>query len=107
MFIYTSPPSDSSRSHGGVDANTDRINLAITDENSVLRDRKTFWFEEVSRRGCPRRRAWSAIGMGIREMLKYAYHHGVPTIALENPEILGVLKLFWIKNGDRRHRNYN
>jgi len=45
--------------------------------------------------------------MKIHEMLKYAYHHGVSTLALENPEILGRLKLFWIRNGDRRHRSYN
>jgi len=92
---------------GGVDVNTDRINLAIIDEDSVLRDRKTFWFPEVTARGFPRSKAWSVIGMRIHEMLRYAYHHGVSTIALENPEILGVLKLFWIRNGDRRHRNYN
>jgi len=92
---------------GGVDVNTDRINLAIIDENGVLRDRKTFWFSEATARGYPRSKAWSIIGMKIHEMLKYAYHHGVSTIALENPEVLGVLKLFWIRNGDRRHRNYN
>jgi len=92
---------------GGVDVNTDRINLAIIDRYGVLRDRKTFWFPEVTARGYPRGRAWSIIGMKIHEMLEYAYHHGVSTLALENPEVLGKLKLFWIKGGDRRHRDYN
>jgi len=92
---------------GGVDVNTDRINLAIIDEDGMLRDRKTFWFSEATARGYPRSRAWSIIGMKIHEMLKYAYHHGVSILALENPEVLGVLKLFWIRSGDRRHRNYN
>jgi hypothetical protein len=40
-------------------------------------------------------------------MLNYAYHHGVKTLFLENPEVLGRLKLMWIRNGDRKHENYN
>jgi len=93
--------------YGGVDANTDRVNLAIVDAYGRLRDAKTFWFEEASRKGCPRRRAWSIIGMRIHEMLKYAYHHGVKTLFLEDPNILGRLKLLWIRSRDRGHRNYN
>jgi len=92
---------------GGVDVNTDRINLVIIDEKGSLRDYKTFWFSEVTARGCPRRRAWSVVGMKIHEMLRYVYNHGVATIALENPEVLGYLKLAWIRNGDRKYENYN
>jgi len=36
---------------GGVDVNTDRINLAIVNENGELIDHKTFWFSETSRKG--------------------------------------------------------
>ena len=93
--------------YGGVDANTDRINLAIVDENGGLRDTYTFWFREVTARGYPRRRARSIIGMKIHEMLKYAYHHGVKTISLENPEMLGRLRLLWIRNGRKVHKNFN
>ena len=93
--------------YGGVDVNSDRINLAIVDRYGRLRDAKTFWFEDVARKGYPRRKARTIIGMKIHEMLKYAYHHGVKTLFLENPEILGKLKLLWIKNGRRLHRNYN
>jgi len=92
---------------GGVDVNTDRINLAIIDEDGKLRDVKTFWFREVTARGYPRRRAWSIIGMRVHELLKYAYHHGVSTIVLENPEVIGRMRLAWIRNGKRLHRNYN
>ncbi len=92
---------------GGVDVNTDRINLAIIDEDGKLRDVKTFWFREVIARGYPRRRAWSVIGMRIHELLKYAYHHGVSILALENSEAIGRLRLAWIKNGKRLHSNYN
>jgi len=92
---------------GGVDVNVDRINLAIIDEKGNLRDYRTFWFEEASARRYPRAKAWSVIGMRIHEMLKYAYHHGVSTIALENPEVLGYLRLAWIRGNDKKHGNYN
>jgi hypothetical protein len=93
--------------YAGVDVNVDRMNLAIVDSDGRLRDFYTFWFEEASRKGCSRRRARSIIGMRVHEMLKYAYHHGVRVIFLENPEVLGKLKLLWVRSGDRRHENYN
>ncbi len=91
----------------GIDVNTDRINLAILDLNGTVLDYKTFWFSEVTARGYQKRRAWSVIGMRVHEMLKYAYHHGVSIIFLENPDVLGRLKLAWIRNGRRLHGNYN
>jgi hypothetical protein len=93
--------------YAGVDVNVDRVNLAIVDGDGRLRDTYTFWFEEASRKGCSRHRARSIIGMGVHEMLKYAYHHGVKTLFLENPEVLGKLKLLWVRSNDRRHENYN
>ncbi|MFP3196024.1 MAG: transposase [Caldivirga sp.] len=92
---------------GGIDVNADRINLAIANENGELIDHRTFWFSEASARGFPRHKAWSIIGMRVHEMLNYAYHHGVRILLLENPEILGRLKLMWVRNGDRKHENYN
>lgn len=92
---------------GGVDINTDRINLAIVDRYGRLRDVKTFWFEDATRRGYPRRKARILIGMVIHDMLRYAYHHGVKTLFLENPDVLGKLRLLWIRNGRRLHRSYN
>ncbi len=93
--------------YGGIDVNTDRINLAIVDDRGNFRDTYTFWFREVTARGFPRRKAKTIIGMKVHEMLKYAYHNGVKTIFLENPEILGKLKLLWVRNGKRLNRNYN
>jgi len=93
--------------YGGVDVNVDRLNLAIVDSGGNLRDMRTFWFEEASRKGCIRHRARSIIGMRVHEMLEYAYHHGVKTLFLENPEVLGKLKLLWVRSGDRSHENYN
>jgi len=79
--------------YGGVDVNTDRINLAVVDENGKLRDTHTLWFREVIARGFPKHRARSIIGMRIHEMLKYAYHHSVKTLFLEDPNILGKMRL--------------
>jgi len=93
--------------YGGVDVNSDRINLAIVDGKGSLRDTYTFWFREVTARGYPRRRARTIIGMRIHDMLRYAYHHRVKTLFLENPDVLGKLKLLWVRNGRRLHRNYN
>ena len=98
---------NSGRLFGGVDVNTDRINLAIVDESGDLRDYKTFWFSETTARGFPKHKAWSIIGMRIHELLNYAYNHGVKTLFLENPEVLGRLRLMWVWNGGRNHENYN
>ncbi len=93
--------------YGGVDVNSDRINLAIVDDKGDLRDTYTFWFREVTARGYPRHRVRTIMGMRVHEMLKYAYHHGVKTLFLENPEVLGRLRHLWIRNGRRLHSNYN
>jgi hypothetical protein len=93
--------------YGGVDVNTDRINFAIIDEEENLLGCKTFWFSEAITRGFPMRSARSIVGAKIHEMLRYAHSHGVSAIALENPEVLGKLKLLWVRSGDRRHENYN
>ena len=92
---------------GGMDANVDRLNLAIIDEKGNLRDCKTFWFRETTTRGFPRKSARSIIGAKVHEMLSYAYHQGVKTLFLEDPGALGKLKLLWVRNGNRRHENYN
>jgi len=95
------------RLYGGVDVNADRINLAIVDKYGKLRDVKTFWFEDATRKSYPKRKARVLISMAVHDMLKYAYHHGVKTLFLESPEVLGKLRLLWIRNGRRLHRNYN
>jgi hypothetical protein len=92
---------------GGVDVDADRINLAIIDDGGELIDHRTFWFSEVIARGFPRYKAWRIIGMRVHELLDYAYHHGVKALFLENPEVLGRLRLMWVRNGDRKHENYN
>ncbi len=91
----------------GVDVNTDRLNLAIVDTYGRLRDTKTFWLREITGRGYKRKPAWTKIHQAIHDMLDYAYHHGVSAIALENPEIIGYLRYYWIRNGERKARNYN
>ena len=92
---------------GGVDVNVDRINLAIVDKYGRLRDTRTFWFRETISRGYKKRRAWTKIYQAIHELLQYAYHHGTSTIALENPKIIGYLRYYWIRDGDRKTKNYN
>jgi len=91
----------------GIDVNTDRLNLAIVDSKGNLKNKKTFWFEDIISRGYNRKRAWSKINEALHRLLNYAYSKGVSTIVLENPNVLGYLRYYWIKNGDRKSRNYN
>ncbi|MCE4612235.1 MAG: hypothetical protein F7C07_00160, partial [Desulfurococcales archaeon] len=91
----------------GVDVNVDRINLAIIDRYGRLRDTKTFWFREVTSRGYRRKRAWTRIYQTIHNLLSYAYHHGVSVIALESPRVIGYLRYYWIRNGERKTKSYN
>jgi len=93
--------------YGGIDVNVDRVNLVIVDKYGRLRDNKTFWFEDATRKGYSRRKAKVVIGMAIHNMLRYAYHHGVKTLFLENPEVLGKLRLLWIRNSKKFNKNYN
>jgi len=71
--------SNNGRHYSGVDVDTDRINLVVVDGHGVLRDKKAFWFEDVVRKGYPRRKAMVLIGMAVHDMLRYVYHHGVKT----------------------------
>jgi len=99
------------RNHGrlywGVDVNTGRINLAIVDAGGRFRYTYTFWFEESSRKGYPKHRARDIIETRIHEMLRYAYHHGVKILSPKNPDILGRLRLLWIRGGERMNENHN
>jgi len=91
----------------GIDVNVDRINLAILSRDGEVLDYKTFWFEDAARKNCPRQRAWSLIGEAIHACLKYAYYHGVDTIYVEEPKVLGYLRLLWDVKGERRGAYYN
>jgi len=91
----------------GVDVNIDRLNLVV-----INRDGDTVWkytarFPQLTARGCPRKRTWSVIGEAIHSILRNAYSHGASVIALENPEVIGYLRYYWIKSNDRKHENYN
>ena len=91
----------------GVDVNVDRINLVVINRAGDIVWKYTARFPEVMSRGCLRKKAWSIIGEAIHSVLKNAYSHGTSVIAVENPEIMGHLRYYWIRNGDRRTKNYN
>ncbi len=104
MRKYVKPLGDNV---AGIDVNVDRLNLAIVDKYGRLRDTKTFWFREITSRGYKRKPAWTKIHQAIHDMLNYAYHHGVAVLALESPKIVGYLRYYWIRNGDRKSKSYN
>ena len=95
------------RNIAGVDVNTDRLNLVVIDENGDIVWKYTAKFLQVTSRGYLRRRAWSIIGEAIHKVLKNAHSHGASVIAVENPKVIGYLRYYWIRNGDRKLENYN
>jgi len=91
----------------GVDVNVDRLNLVVINRDGDIVWKHTVRFPQITSRGCPRKRAWSIIGEAIHSILRNAYSHGASVVAVENPEVLGYLRYYWIKNGDRGTKNYN
>ena len=91
----------------GIDVNVDRLNLVVINRSGDIVWKYTARFPQVTARGYPRRKAWSIIGEAIHRVLENAYSHGASVVAVENPEVIGYLRYYWIKNGDRGTRNYN
>ena len=104
MKRYDKPLSDNI---AGIDVNVERLDVAIVSPSGRLRRVKTFWLDGTVHMGIRAGRAWSLIGETIHEMLEWLYHSGVSTIVLENPEVLGYLRYYWIRNGKRRGRYWN
>ncbi len=91
----------------GVDVNVDRLDAVVIDEYGNLLSYRTFWIRNTTFMGVRRKRAWSLIGEQIHALLKWLYSQGVSTIGLENPEIIGYLRYYWIRNGERKGRKWN
>jgi len=91
----------------GIDVNVDRLDVAVVSPSGRLKIVKTFWLDGAVHMGVKRKRSWSIIGVVIHRMLKWLYHSGVSTIFLENPEVIGYLRYYWIHNGERRGRKWN
>ncbi len=90
-----------------IDVNVDRVNLAIVGGNGILKDIKTFHYPSLASTTLKGEQRRSLLHKIVHDVLKYAYYHGVSTIVLEDPEILGYLKLRWIRSSGRRNSNYN
>jgi len=95
------------RNIAGVDINVDRVNLAIVDRNGILRDVKTFHYPSLASPTLVGEQRRNLVHRVVHEALKYAYHHGVSTIVLEDPKVLGYLKLKWIRSSDRKSKSFN
>jgi len=91
----------------GIDVNVDRLNLVVINRDGDIVWKHTVRFPQITSRECPRKRAWSIIGEAIHSILRNAYSHGASVVAVENPEVLGYLRYYWIRNGDRKTKNYN
>ncbi len=104
MRRYEKPLSDLV---AGIDVNVDRIDIAVLSPLGTLKLVRTFSLKEATFMGVRRERARSIIGEIIHKMLKWLYHCGISTIVLENPKVIGYLRYYWIKNGERRGSKWN
>ncbi|MEB2792794.1 MAG: hypothetical protein G5Z42_04350 [Caldisphaeraceae archaeon] len=91
----------------GVDVNVDRLDAVVIDEYGNLLSHRTFWLKNATFMGVKKKRSWSLIGERIHALLKWLYSQGVSVIGLENPEIIGYLRYYWIRNGERKGRKWN
>lgn len=91
----------------GVDVNVDRLNLVVVNRDGDIVWTHTARFPQVTARGFPRKKAWSIIGEAVHSVLENAYSHGASVLAVESPEVIGYLKYYWIRNGNRGSRSYN
>jgi len=92
---------------GGIDINVERLDAVVIDEYGNILSYRTFWIKNATFMGVRKKRAWSLIGEQIHALLKWLYSQGVHVIGLENPEIIGYLRYYWIRNGERRETKWN
>jgi len=91
----------------GIDVNVERLDAIVIDEHGNPLSYRTFCLKDATFMGVRRRRSWSLVGEEIHALLKWLYSQGVSIIGLENPEVIGYLKYYWIRNGERRGRKWN
>lgn len=91
----------------GINVNAEKLDTVVIDEYGNIISYKTFRIKNTTYMGIRRKRAWSLIGEQIHALLKWLYSLGVSTIGIENPEIIGYLRYYWIRNGGRRGNKWN
>ncbi len=91
----------------GVDVNVERLDAVVIDRYGNLLSYGTFWLKNATFMGVRRKRSWSLVGEKIHALLKWLYSQGVSVVGLENPEVIGYLRYYWIRNGERRGSRWN
>ncbi len=91
----------------GIDVNVERLDAVTIDVCGNILSYKTFWIKNATYMGIKRKRAWSLIGEQIHALLKWLYSQGTSIIGLENPEVIGYLRYYWIRNGERKGGKWN
>lgn len=94
--------------YAGFDLNSDRINMVVLDENSIIRDVKVEHFPEVNSPGFSRKKAKDLRLKALACLLDYAYHHGVKVVFFED---LGIIKrrngrVTTSRRGNRKASNF-
>ncbi|WP_246112274.1 transposase [Thermococcus aciditolerans] len=93
IYLRNYGRTSSGKLYAGFDLNSDRVNMAILDENGAIRDVRVKHFPEVNSPGFPRKKARDLRWKALARLLDYAFYHGVGVVFFED---LGRIKR---KNG--------
>ena len=104
MRRYDEPRGDNV---AGVDVNVERLDAVVVDRHGSLLSHRTFWLKNATFMGIRRKRSWSIIGEQIHALLRWLYSQGASAIGVENPEVIGYLRYYWIRNGERKGSAWN
>ena len=92
----------------GVDVNSDRINFMLINEDGKILDKYTLWFKNLKNiHGYRRHDLIGYFGQKLPKILREFLRYGKFVTSIEDPEVIGFLKLKWVKVGDRKSNEYN
>jgi len=92
----------------GIDVNFDRINFCLIDFKYNIVDMYTFWINNLMTQGFPAKDRRTRIIQELYKILNwFKMKYGNYIVSIEDPEVLGVLKMRWIIFGLRGATRYN
>ncbi len=92
----------------GIDVNFDRINFCLIDSKYNIVDMYTFWINDLMTQGFSAKDRRTRIIQELYKILNwFRIKYSNYIVSIEDPDILGVLKMKWIVFGLRGSAKYN
>ena len=86
----------------GLDLNSDRVNMVVTDSSGRIVAMRTAWFPELTLHGFPKENARDTRLKKLKELLSYAGRIGVDYVAFENLFEVKKRGKVWSPSGNRK-----